>query len=129
MTHYRYMTDADEEKVDALWETTDIPKFPTVSPKIVADRDMNIIGFVARRNVDDPRILVEPMIAPNIFVYRRLWRCIESALRQEGAESMWFRVEPHRVAYEKALWGAEARGLIFFRGYHKGFFWWERPIR
>lgn len=109
-----------------LWDATDIPKFPTSPPEIVAERDGEIIGFVARHYHDDERILIEPMMAPNFFVYRRLWFMIEHELKRMGVHKYYFRVEPHRIVYEKALWGAEARGIIKSLGYFDGFSWFER---
>lgn len=125
-TVYRKIQDADRHQVDKLWSTTDIPKFPTSFPEIVAERDGEIIGFVARRYHDDERILIEPMIAPNFFIYRRLWFRLEKELKTMGIRKYFFRVEPHRIVYEHALWGAEARGIIRSIGYFDGYNWFER---
>ena len=111
--------------MEKLWDATDIPKFPTSFPEIVAARDKEIIGFVATHHNPDC-VLVEPMICPNIRVYVRLWFALEEVLKKAGVLTYSFRVEPHRVVYEKALWGAEARGIIKHLGYYKGYTWFQR---
>ncbi|KKL49571.1 hypothetical protein LCGC14_2314160, partial [marine sediment metagenome] len=117
----------DREQVEKLWDATDIPKFPTSYPEIVAERNGEIIGFVAVR-YDKSGVLIEPMLCPNIRVYVGLWFALEEVLKKAGVKSYCFRVEPHRVVYEKALWGAEARGIIKSLGYYKGFSWFQRSI-
>ncbi len=127
-TTYRKMLPQDRPKVEALWDTTDIPKFPTSFPEIVAERDGEIIGFVAMHHNQD-QVLVEPMICPNIHVYIRLWCVLEGELKKAGVETYYFRVAPHHmVGYEHALRGAEARGIIESRGYQHGYYWFQRSI-
>ncbi len=124
-TIYRMMKDEDRPGVGKLWDATDIPKFPTSFPEIVAERDGKIIGFVATRYNQDC-VLVEPMICPNFRVYVGLWFALEEEMKKAGVQTYSFRVEPHRIVYEKALWGAEARGIIKSLGYYGGFSWFQR---
>lgn len=127
MTRYRRMIEADRPQVDALWDATDIPKFPTIPPEIVAERDGKIIGFVALRH-NNECVLIEPMLCKSMFVYRGLWHRLDEELRKVGVKGYSFRVEPHRIGHEKALWGAQARGIVKSLGYYNGFYWWERKI-
>jgi len=126
-TTYRFAKEGDREGIDRLWATTDIPKFPTSFPEIVAERDGQIIGFVARRH-DEQGIIIEPMISPNAVVYLRLWHALEAILERSGVKRYFFRIEPHRIVYEKALKRREQRGWVQHRGYHGGYDWYERVI-
>ena len=127
MTEYRLIKDQDRKQVEKLWNATDIPRFPTSFPEIVAERYGEIIGFVAVR-YDKSGVLIEPMICQNIRVYVGLWFALEAVLKKAGVKSYCFRVEPRRIVYEKALWGAEARGIIKSLGYYGGFSWFQRSI-
>ncbi len=126
-TTYRKMQPLDEAKVQALWDTTDIPKFPTSYPEIVAERDGEIIGFIAVHH-NQHYVLVEPMICPNGFVYIGLWRAIEEEFLKAGVDTYLFRIEPHRIVFLKALWGAQARGFIESLGDQHGYSWFKRSI-
>ena len=127
-TKYRLVAERDREHIDRLWDTTDIPKFPTSYPEIVAERDGEIIGFVATR-YDKSGILIEPMICQSAVVYLKLWHAMEAVLEKAGVTAYSFRVEPHRVIYEKALNKRVKRGWIKCLGYHGGFTWYQREIQ
>jgi len=127
-TSYRLIADYDyyAPQIEALWNATDIPKFPTVYPQIVAERDGNVIGFVARRHVKD-NVVVEPVIAKSIFVYIRLIENLERVLKRAGVGFYYFRLEPQRVKHERLLRkGGEA--FVTDLGYHDGYFWFRRSI-
>lgn len=122
----RLRTEEDQDQIDALWKATDIPKFPTYFPEIVAERDGEIVGFMARRYVKDLRVLVEPMIAPDKFVYGRLRRFMEKILKSMGVLEFHFRIEPHRVEYLEALNSAAKKERVRSLGYHDGYYWFTR---
>jgi len=127
-TVYRLVDGNDRDKIERLWATTDIPKFPTSFPEIVAERDGEIIGFVARRH-DEQGILIEPMICNSAIVYVRLVFAMEAALKASGVTTYLFRVEPHRIRFEQALKKMVKRGQVKDKGYQGGYFWFERSIQ
>ena len=127
-TSYRLIADYDyyADAIDKLWAETSIPKFPTVYPQIVAERDGKVVGFIARRHVKD-NVVVEPVLAPNIFVYIRLIENLERVLKQAGVGFYYFRLEPQRVKHERLLRkGGEA--FVKDLGYHDGYLWFRRSI-
>ena len=129
-TSYRLIADYDyyAPQIEALWSATDIPKFPTVYPQIVAERNGKVIGFVARRHDEWAKVvLIEPMIAPNVIVFMRLAETLEKILKQAGVTSFYFRLEPHRVQYEKVLKKA-GKDFVETLGYDSGFHWFKRTI-
>ena len=113
--------------MEKLWDATDIPKFPTSYPEIVAERNGEIIGFAAMRH-NQHQVLVEPMLCPNFRVYVGLWLALDEELEKAGVQTYYFRVASHYVVYEHALWGAEARGIIKSLGYHAGFTWFRTKV-
>jgi len=127
-TSYRLIADYDyyAPQIEALWSATDIPKFPTVYPQIVAERNGDLIGFIARRHVTDT-VMVEPILANSIFVYIRLIEHIESVLRKAGVSFYYFRVEPHRIKHE-AMLKKHGNGFVTDLGYHDGYQWFRRGI-
>jgi len=126
-TTYRVIADYDyyADAIDKLWSETDIPKFPTVHPQIVAERDGKVIGFVARRH-DKQGIIIEPMIAPTGIVWLRLVEAMERMLAAAGVRSYYFRLEPHRVKYQKML--LKHNYLAEEVGYQDGFYWFKREM-
>ena len=127
-TSYRLIADYDyyAPQIEALWSATDIPKFPTVYPQIVAERNGDLIGFIARRHVTDT-VMVEPILANSIFVYIRLIEHIESVLRKAGVSFYYFRVEPHRIKHE-AMLKKHGNGFVTDLGWHDGYQWFRRGI-
>ena len=127
-TSYRLIADYDyyAPQIEALWSATDIPKFPTVYPQIVAERNGDLIGFIARRHVTDT-VMVEPILAKSIFVYIRLIEHIERVLKSAGVEFYYFRVEPHRIKHE-AMLKKHGNGFVTDLGYHDGYQWFRRGI-
>jgi len=127
-TSYRLIADYDyyAPQIEALWGETDIPTFPTVYPQIVAERNGDLIGFIARRHVTDT-VMVEPILAKSIFVYIRLIEHIERVLKSAGVEFYYFRVEPHRIKHE-AMLKKHGNGFVTDLGYHDGYQWFRRGI-
>jgi len=127
-TSYRLIADYDyyAPQIEALWSATDIPKFPTVYPQIVAERNGDLVGFIARRNVTDT-VMVEPILAKSIYVYIRLIEHIERVLKQAGVSFYYFRVEPHRIKHE-AMLKKHGNGFVTDLGYHDGYQWFRRAI-
>jgi len=127
-TSYRLIADYDyyAPQIEALWSATDIPKFPTVYPQIVAERNGDLVGFIARRHVTDT-VMVEPILAKSIFIYIRLIEHIERVLKQAGVSFYYFRVEPHRIKHE-AMLKKHGNGCVTDLGYHDGYQWFRRGI-
>ena len=127
-TSYRLIADYDyyAPQIEALWSATDIPKFPTVYPQIVAERNGDLVGFIARRHVSD-MVMVEPILAKSIYVYIRLIEHIERVLKQAGVSFYYFRVEPHRIKHE-AMLKKHGNGFVTDLGYHDGYQWFRRGI-
>ncbi|KKK48810.1 hypothetical protein LCGC14_3141370, partial [marine sediment metagenome] len=99
-TTYRFLKEEDGAAVEKLWDATDIPKFPTSFPEIVAERDSEIIGFVAIHH-NQECVLVEPMLCQGPATYWGLWHALEAIFKSIGVTSYSFRLEPHRVAHER----------------------------
>ncbi|KKK99390.1 hypothetical protein LCGC14_2633220, partial [marine sediment metagenome] len=82
-TTYRLITERDRPQIEALWDTTDIPKFPTSFPEIVAERDGEIIGFLAIHH-NQECVLVEPMLCQGPATYWGLWHALEAIFKSIG---------------------------------------------
>ena len=130
-TSYRLIANYEHyaPQIEALWGATDIPKFPTVYPQVVAERDGKVIGFVARRHDEGAQVvLLEPIIAPNLIVYMRLVETIEKVMKSAGVSSYYFRLEPHRVQHEKILKKA-GEDFVTDLGHEGGFRWFRQSIQ
>ena len=126
-TTYRLITERDRPQIEALWDTTDIPKFPTSFPEIVAERDGEIIGFLAIHH-NQECVLVEPMLCQGPATYWGLWHALEAIFKSIGVTNYSFRLEPHRVAHERLANSRVKKGELKSLGYYGGFFWYERAV-
>jgi len=126
-TIYRFLEDKDRDQITKLWNATDIPKFPTSYPEIVAERDGEIIGFLAIHH-NQECVLVEPMLCQGRATYWGLWHALEAIFKSIGVTNYSFRLEPHRVAHERLANSRVKKGELKSLGYYGGFFWYERAV-
>jgi len=97
-TEYKIAEDGDHEAFGRLLDEVNTEWVEMSFPTIVALREGEVIGGISRHPTDD-RILVEPIFAPNIYVYIRLIEAMENVLAAAGVKWFDFRVDATR--YEK----------------------------
>lgn len=91
MTLYIPAVQEDEPDIRELIAISDVPQTKLGYPTILAKKEDEVVGVIST-NPDEEFIMVEPLIAPNGFIFMRLIEHMETALKKVGCSSGLFRV-------------------------------------
>lgn len=127
-TKYRLMEDGDYESVVKLLSKLHYPVMATSSPEIVAERDGEIIGFISRGpSVGIEECIVEPIVAPSVFVYVRLIEAMENVLRAFKIPFFVFKV-PHELDKYNTFLQKVSNEIVFKYAEDDDYSWYLRRI-